>query len=425
MNSEAIPDSAHIAAPRDAGALEATPHEKRIPVLDAIRGFAIFGILVSNMSGYSYPSYYLSDWGYRWGGLPNKLAWELMAFAVIGKFLTIFSFLFGLSFALQLIRTETRGKAIVPLYTRRLLALLLFGAAHAFLIWYGDILLLYAVAGFLLLLFRNVQPKALLACSLLLLCVSYGKWEYRLAQEYANASAIQVAEARPPSDTSGDKKAEDMSEPSFRAYAKGTYAEMVAQRVHDVYFNYRTTYLSLAHVLSLFLLGFYAGRRGIFQESEKHIAFFRKLAVWGFFLGILGQTGLHYLYLRSLPSWMILLRPIASAMGALSLAAFYVAGLVLLRRRGPGERLLRPLAAVGRTALSNYLLQSIVCTAIFYNCGLRLYGRVGPAGALALAVAIYAGQVLLSSLWLRRYRFGPLEWLWRTLTYGEAQKFRA
>ncbi|HET9221138.1 MAG TPA: DUF418 domain-containing protein, partial [Roseiflexaceae bacterium] len=174
-------------------------------------------------------------------------------------------------------------------------------------------------------------------------------------------------------------------------------------------------------------LGLYAGARGIFGNIPDHLPFIRRLWLWGLIVGVIGN--LAYVIAgqvsnRSDPSPQLILALVGQTFGAPALSIFYMTSLVLLTRTAIWERHLQPLASVGRMAISNYLLQTLICTTLFYGYGFGLYGQVGAAAGVLLTIAIYALQIPLSVWWLGHFRFGPVEWLWRSLTYGQRQPMR-
>ena len=180
----------------------------------------------------------------------------------------------------------------------------------------------------------------------------------------------------------------------------------------------------------MFLLGLYAGRRRIFENIPAHLPLIRKVLWWGLGLGLVGNfVGYAYLYLiastlfpdPTVPSFTRVLVWLSFNIGKPALGLSYASAIILLVQRKAWKIRLGPLAAVGRMALTNYLLQTLICTTIFYGYGLGLYGKVDPTLILVLSVFIFALQILLSVWWVRRFRFGPAEWLWRTLTYGKRQ----
>ncbi|MDQ3702102.1 MAG: DUF418 domain-containing protein [Chloroflexota bacterium] len=401
---------------------------ERIQELDVLRGFAIFGILLVNMAFFSTPLIYdLMAGTVRFGAPYDRLATWLIRFLAEAKFYTLFSFLFGLGLFVQMSRAEARGVAFVPLYIRRLLVLLLIGLTHAFLVWSGDILVTYALLGFLLLLFRRRSPRALLWWATAMLAMPllfYALSTLALAAGGASPeAAAQIERSFRETATSNTARAEA----SVRAFGRGTFAEIMAQRTQDTLQSYAFLPLAAPNVLAMFLLGLYAGRRGVFRDIPGHLPLIRRVLVWGWGIGLAGNL----LYAtaqettnRAVPTGLGLLAQAGQTLGAPALCLGYAAGLVLLMQQASWRHRLAPLAAVGRMALSNYLLQSLVCTTIFYSYGLGLFGQVGPAAGILLAIVIYLAQVPLSVWWLRRFQFGPAEWLSRSLTYLRRQPIK-
>jgi uncharacterized protein len=381
----------------------------RIEVLDILRGFAIFGILLVNMASFS------SAQGFPGYIAPplepvDQLVSGLIIFLAEQKFYSLFSLLFGLGFALQFDRARTRGGRFLPTYLRRLLILFGFGVAHAVLLWEGDILALYAVLGVLLVAFRNRAPRtALIGAGLcLLLWLAMQAWLYVLSgiplpKEADTALGVSAAQWE-------------------AVHANGSYVQIAAQRISELLLFWPVFLVVLGpSVFAMFLIGLYLGKRRIFEDLGSHVPLLRRMLRWGLVVGVAGNLA----YLLGYNGTRLgFLSEAAIVLGAPALCLFYVAAICLLVQRAGWQRRLTPLAPVGRMALSNYLLQSLVATTIFYGYGLGLFGRVGPVLGLLLTVAIYAVQVLLSEWWMRRFRFGPAEWLWRSLTYARRQPMR-
>ena len=418
-----MPDQASIPAP--AAIAEPTPvmgptrPRDRIEVLDILRGWAIFGIILINFSDFSISSL-------------DHAAVRLIDFFIAGKFYTLFSFLFGLGLAIQMGRAEARGVRFVPIYLRRLSILLLIGLAHAFLLWGGDFLFPYAVLGFLLLLFRARSPKTLLVAAMICLAISVlfnpvstGVAGLRRADpETAQAMSRESLERKVNNAARGQQWR--------RVVDQGTYPEMVAARVQMFvrYYSRVDRYIGMwghLSILAMFLLGLYAGRRGIFQNLPAHLPFIRKVLWWGLGLGLVGN--LVWVVARELAALNVYsltpaVRDVFWYVGAPALCFFNAAAIILLFQREAWQKRLAPLAYVGRMALSNYLLQSLIFTTIYLGYGLGLSGKFGTALGLVLTAFIFLLQILLSMWWLRRFQFGPMEWLWRTLTYGKRQPIR-
>ena len=401
--------------------------QERIEVLDILRGFAILGILFVNMAFFSSPFYLLVTDVKLWTGGADRLAVWLIRFFAEGKFYSLFSFLFGLGFVLQMRRAESRGARFAPFYRRRLFVLLLIGLAHAFLLWPGDILAVYAVIGFLLLLFRARSQKtvvvwAIISLLILIVITAVGVGFIELSRSIPEAAAqIDKAFAETVA------RYESLIEQSLRVYSQGSFREIMAQRAQDTGFMYLILVFWGPNILAMFLIGLYVGRRKLLQNVTAHLPLIRKVMWWGLGLGLV--CNLIFVVAREssnpvVPSLTTLVYTVFFAIGAPALCFFYVSAIILLVQREVWRKRLAPLAAVGRMALSNYLFQSLICTTIFYSYGLGLYGKVGPAVGMVLTVVIFIIQVALSGWWLRRFKFGPFEWFWRSLTYGKRQAMR-
>ena len=398
-----------------------TPLSERLEVVDILRGVAILGILLVNMELFSTPIYQTGMAHRLWPGWGDRTVDWLIRFLAEGKFYTMFSFLFGFGLAMQMERAQARGARFVPLYVRRLFVLLLIGAAHALLLWIGDILVTYAALGFILLLFRNRTPRSLLIAAGLCLSLAIVINAAPAALDLYGERIAGAADRTEP--VEADPTREWLAQQATRAYTQGRFAEIVQQRIRDLRFLYSFELLVVFGVLTMFLLGLYAGRRGIFRDVAAHRPLIRGALWWGGGMGLAGSLAFALTATReSAPTDLI--GAIGFEIGAPALSIAYMSGLTLLAQQEAWRARLAPLAAVGRTALSNYLLQSLICTTIFYGYGLGLFATMGPAAGAALAVGIYAVQVVLSLWWLRRFQFGPIEWLWRSLTYLRVQPMR-
>ena len=385
--------------------------QERIEAIDILRGVAILGILVVNMGLFSQPE-----------GLAAGTTDRLIYFFAQEKFKALFSFLFGLGLAVHMMRAEERGAQFLPLYARRLAVLFLIGVAHFLLIWDGDILHDYALLGVVLLLFRRTSPKALLVGAGALLAIPL--LFFGLTTSYAITGHVNPhvkewiayeygAEA--------DGTVDDLSD----TYSRGSYGKMVAVRASELPRDMSPD-TDDAYVLALFLLGLYAGRRRIFHDITANLPFIRRVQRWGLIIGVAGDAAfaLGGSFDPSPTSVTQNVGRLCLVVAAPALMLFYASSLVLLTQRETWRRRLAPLAAVGRTALSNYLLQSLICTTIFYAYGLALFGKVGPSLGLLLTGTIFLIQIPLSVWWLGRFQFGPVEWLWRSLTYWQRQQMR-
>jgi uncharacterized protein len=387
---------------------------ERIATLDVLRAFALLGILVMNM-----PGFYASFWDprpahERWPGGADRVAWWAMDTFFSGKFNSLFAFLFGVGFAIQLERLMARAAHPVRTYLRRLLVLLAFGVAHGLLLWSGDVLHMYAILGMLLLLLRRASDRVVLAVVAIglltpVLFSLHQLFTYTAANEAADRGLFG-----------------GLDRMSVAAHTAGGYLDVVRLHVAE----YRVIYTDVRGYLffpSLFLtilLGFYFGRRRYLQDIEAHLPFWRRLAAWSLAIGLTCALtfSLAVPYLEPFkPSALGVLVSAAYSLQRPALMLFYASAIVLIVRSDTWGPRLRGLAPMGRMPLTNYLMQSLICTTIFAGYGLGYFNRVGPAAGLVLVAVIYTAQVLWSRWWFTRYAFGPMEWLWRALTYGAAQ----
>ena len=405
----------------------------RIVLLDVLRGFALAGVFVSNAFVWFAGRVFVPR-EQALAALKVAPWWDAVAIhgfgaLVSGRFISLFSFLFGLGFSVQFLRAEARGVSVVPLYVRRLCVMLLIGGVHIAALWYGDILTTYATVGLLLLLFRDRSDKTLFIWSLVLIFVipplvaSAMRWLPPLLAGNPGGADEAARELMARNEAARVERG--------RIFMSGTYVEVVRTNVTYFFGDFiRGMPPLLSALVGRFLLGFLAGRRRLFHDAPQHLPFFRKLLRWSLLVGgvasIIGLVTQHLVRQKVLspqgPS-QLLLMPVRQ-LGELGFAAFYASGLVLLFQREAWTRRLRVLAPVGRMALTNYLGQSVLGLFVYYGIGLGLMGKVGPAASIALTLALFSLQVVFSHLWLARFRFGPVEWVWRSLTYGKAQPMR-
>ena len=392
----------------DATNLRPVSKQERIIFVDILRGFAVFGILVANMSSYSGQQFNVA-------GVSDPIdkgVLLLIQFLITAKFYSLFSFLFGWGMSVQMRRALEKSRRFAPVFVRRMLILLAFGILHGVLIWTGDILTLYAVLGLLLLLFRKRSEKFILVAVLAVLLFSIlltlpWKPVERFVEIYRTATGFMRYNANDPN-----------------SYVNGSYAQITRLRLQDFLWANSNFIFYFGNVFGMFLLGLYTGKGRIFENIDQHQALLRRVLAAGFVIGA-GFNGL--LVWQTLhPGWLAgdyqrILLVALRTFGAPALMLFYVSGFILLYQNKNWRSRIEPLSAVGRMALSNYLLQSLVATLIFYNYGLGLYGEITPAVGLILTVIIYVAQIRLSAWWFSRYQFGPMEWVWRTLTYGRRQ----
>jgi uncharacterized protein len=392
------------------------PGLDRIELLDILRGTALLGILLVNFNFFAPPV-----------GAADRVAAAAIEFWCHGSFYPLFSLLFGLGFVIQVQRLEGRGVGVVPLYLRRLGALFLIGIAHAVLLWSGDVLQYYALLGVPLLLARRLPSRAVWVAVLLCLAlwVRY-EWVAVLVRHSAALSAWTSI------DGAGDLLAPLVARES-QALVRGDYGELVLARAALEWAHLRRALLNpfYVHVLAMFLFGLLAGRSGILERPDRHLAFLRRLLWAGLAIGVLGNAvyvlgpELRSRGIALVPARLLDFGGVFELGGDTALSLFYGAAVTLLvARHEAWQRRLAPLAAVGRMALTNYLLQSAVMLVLMAGFGFGLVFKIGIAASVPLRLALFAAQIVLSRWWLQRFRFGPMEWLWRAATYASIPPLR-
>lgn len=395
---------------------------ERIEILDVLRGLAVCGILIGNLqwfSGYGMMPPALV----RQTPLADHITHWLVWFFVEGKFYSIFSFLFGFGFALQIARAEERGDAEASLFKRRLCWLLVIGLLHAYLLWSGDILSIYALTGFLLILFRKKSNRALLKWAFVLLAIPI--------LTYILLYILFVAFVPPESLAKLDAAQLDFWNQTVRKVPHSSYLQIITgYNLNMIVGRYASLILEmrLPKILAMFLLGFYAYRRKFFQDLSSHRTFIRRVLVYGLILGVIGNVAFATFAGAEAvfpPSPAGVVGVISYAFGVPALALFAIALVATLWQKPAWRRLLSLLAPVGRMALTNYLLQTVICVLIFYGYGLGFFGRVGATKATLIAFAIFLFQILTSALWLKYFSYGPMEWIWRQLTYRRRLSLRS
>jgi uncharacterized protein len=405
MSDEALP----LPLPEPA-ALEPVKRQERIAAMDVLRGIAVLGIFLINMPLFVAPSdaFFLWDRNVLWTKEADRLASLFVWIFAQGKFYTIFCFLFGAGFALQWRRLDALGFDFVNrLHRRRMYALLGIGILHFVFIWWGDILHLYALIGLLLPGLLWVEDKNILLTAVVLTLVPLAismAWETRSRDAVHNAQASAARTTRTVTDI------KIMSRGGFSDILKHRLQRDAGQLLFETWWAFR--------LLPAFLLGFVAARRRLFTETRKHRRLLLALALAALPVGLAITAGdLWWDYQNSLtepPLWKAELGMIREFIGRPAMAYGYVAILLLIGARA----WMAPFAAVGRMALTNYLLQSLVFTTIANSYGLGLYGRVRPTQGLLWCLGFYVLQMIGSMLWLRWNAYGPVEWVWRRLTYG-------
>ena len=410
--------------------------DDRIVALDVVRGFALLGIFLMNVEFFGRPMQDVSLSGIdpTMRGL-DYVADALVFFFVQNKFWILFSLLFGMGFAVMIDRARAAGRPFLPAYFRRTTALLGIGLVHGLLIWSGDILTTYAVTAFLLILARVVWRWGLHVAgegdappmrAWVLALIGATCFALPLLMALAGGAA-NMAGGPPTAEEARDRvefhaETARLHDAAVQAYAHGSYADAVAQRRIDMaeQFEPQSLVFFLPGCLGVFLLGAAILRSGVMARPRDFAPALRRVRAVGLGVGFavmafsvwLG-TGFDFARFGLREA----LQVDTYMLAGLILALGYGATLLLALDGRFGGALQRWLAPAGRMALTNYLLQSLVGTWVFYGHGLGLWGRVGRAGEVGFVLAVYALQLVLSRAWLARFRFGPAEWVWRAFTY--------
>ncbi len=406
----------------------------RIVELDILRGVALLGILSMNIVAFSMPGVaYLDPTAYGDLSGANFLVWTLTHLFAAEKFMTVFSMLFGAGILLMAERAAASGRNPAGPHILRMLWLIVFGLLHAHLLWYGDILFWYGLCGLVVFWLRGLKPVALIGLGIVSIGVAsafmlFGgltidHWPpetYNEVMAQLNPSAEAVAQ-------------------EIAAYRGGWLGQM-EHRVPTALDLEISGFLSWAfwRASGVMLLGMALFKLGILT-GERSRRLYRGLVLAAVFVGLpIIAWGIHRNFATGWePSRSFFFGEQYNYWASLIVALGWIGVVIPACRMRTGDRgsqtgraaaallrLRRSLAAVGRMAFTNYILQTVLCTWIFYGHGLGLFGQVERVDQIAIVVAVWALQLAVSPLWLKRFRFGPLEWLWRALTYGRAPPMR-
>lgn len=390
------------------------PQTDRIVSIDLLRGVAVLGILIMNIQHFSMPTAaYINPAAY--GDLTglNIWVWIISHMLASGKFMSIFSILFGAGILLFTQRAELRGLNSAALHYRRMAWLLLFGLMHAYLLWSGDILVSYSLCGMLVFLFRNKRANKLIRIAFVFFLVPilldlFFVWSI----PYWSEEALQY--------TMGNwAPGVEKLQHHLDVYRSG-WLEQMELRVPGAMFM-QTSYFMMRpfwRVTALMLLGMALFKWEVLS-SGRTSRFYLRLALIGLLAGyVLSGSGV---YLNFKDQWTMEFSMFIGAqfnyVGSLGVALGYIALVMLVSKSTGYTGLKRRFSAVGRMAFSNYILMTIICTFLFYGHGFGLYGSVERKFQVLIVLAIWILILFISPLWLKRYRFGPLERLWRALTY--------
>ena len=388
--------------------IKPTRKDNRIDLLDVYRGFAILGIFVVNIVIMNSTFLNQDEFAKQWTSGIDQFAERLLQLFFYTKFFPIFSLLFGLGISMQALKMKEKGKLRFSFFARRMFILLLIGICHIIFIWSGDVLNLYAILGLLVTFFVGRSNKLILFLSGFLLLFPFYDDVFFFLFEQINFEPGSYL-----SNLNGASVHHIITE--------GSYLEGLQLRLKEYMANIPMLYGFLGPIaFSMFLLGLYIGKNRIYTSLDSYI---KKISLPMILLAI-ATNSYRILFLFFLPETEIyandLFRPYfikAMVVSDVVMGLFYLWILGWLWQNTKAKYLLKPLRHVGRMALTNYIMQSLIGLILFSSVGFSLYEGFSPSQTLSIAIAIFAVQVLYSKLWLTYFRFGPLEWLWRCLTY--------
>lgn len=393
----------------------------RIAVVDVLRAYALFGIIITH-----------SAMGFLAGQPPgpdfmllspvDRVVSQFEHLLTFGKFFTIFSFLFGLSFAIQLRNATEKGVGFSGRFTWRLMVLALIALVHS-AFFTGDILIIYAILGLLLIPFRKMKTRTLLIIALVLI--------FNIPGLLLGIAQLAAPPPTPEQLAANAEFGAQFAQAAQRGYEikqSGSLQELVQLNFTSgmsgkIFFMIFTGRLWIT--FGLFLLGMVAGRLEIFRDTEANRGFFRRF-LWPSFAVALAATVVEIVHPSGfqISSPMDLVASFSFVVQQISLSAFYVAAVTLLYWRQPTKGLLPALAPLGRMGLTTYLAQTVFGVLLFYGLGFGMLGRLGVAASVGAGIAFFVLQILLARAWMAQFSLGPVEWLWRSLTYFKIQPNR-
>lgn len=385
--------------------------QSRIESIDILRGFAILGIFLVNMPAFFSPVYYYNPLTY-WESTSDRFLNGLVDFLAQASFYPLFAFLFGYGAIILAERMTHKGLSFPVYFSRRLIILLLIGCVHAFLLWHGDILITYAICGFIFILFYKCKGKTLLVTGTLIYVVVFGLFIMGfVGMERYDPSMNLVDLLNSPVDI----------QTSIQTYSQGSFTDIFERRLQDwmLVNGPANGWVIILNILPLMLIGAGFAKQKWIAQASIHLKLITRLMIIGLVGGVIG---------KSLPFWEGSLpytrMMIQDYIGGPLLALFYVMFVVWLVEKKTATKFFQPFAYVGRLSISNYLLQSLVCTTIFYAYGFGLYGQISFTTGFCLVILLYSLQILASRWWIQRFKFGPVEYVWRWGTYGNKPTFK-
>lgn len=393
----------------------------RIGSLDILRGVAVLGILVMNIQSFSMPAAaYINPTAYGDLSGLNKWIWIFSNLLASQKFMSIFSILFGAGVLIFTENATAKGKNCASLHYRRMAWLMVFGLLHGYLLWYGDILFTYALCGILLFMFRKFPPRRLIWTGL-------GFFLVPVVLDLLFAFSMPYWPVEAVTSTMQSWKMDDTALQHYLSAYRGSWLEQMEVRVPGYLFMQTRFFFMYAfwRVMAMMLLGMALFKWKVLS-AELSRNWYWRLSLIALLLGlILSGTGvvLNFKNLWSMEFSMFLGKQF-NYVGSLGTALGYVGLVLLISKSSSFQRCKTTLSAVGRMAFSNYILMTLICTFLFYGHGLGWFGSVERRFQVLIVFGIWIVILIISPLWLRSFRFGPLESLWRSLTYGSWQSLK-
>jgi uncharacterized protein len=403
----------------------------RVATLDVIRGVAVMGILLMNIVAFAMPAVaYMNPAAFGSHNAADYGVWAVNFVLVDGKMRGLFSFLFGASMLLVIERAEAKGENPLRVHYARMFWLLIFGLAHLYLVWWGDILQHYALVGVIAYAFRKMPPYKLAIAAIVLLALQTllaSSLAYDLYQ-----TGIAAHSTHPPADMLRRYQGyvESFGQPGPAPLTKdiaahrGSYAALFVDRLREAAASPVQTLMFVGmETLGYMLLGMACFKTGMLGGAWPRARYRRWMTI-GFAIGIPAYVVLLVLMWRGGfdAFWVALCAITLSTPFRPSMIIGWACLIIMLAR--PGGALTERVAAAGRMAFSNYLGTSLICSTLFYGYGGALYGQLSRAELYLVVVAIWALILLWSKPWLAHFRYGPFEWLWRSLARGKLQPMR-
>ncbi|WP_461610503.1 DUF418 domain-containing protein [Cytobacillus kochii] len=380
--------------------MQSLNENRRIHSIDAMRGFALFGILIVNFLSFHSPYTHIDPFNY-WDKAGDSTVFPIIDVFFQASFYPLFSLLFGYGVMILKERAELKGVHSPLLLARRFLFLLIIGLCHALFIWHGDILVTYAIAGFALILFIELSGKLLILLGLLiyiipnLLLVGVLFLTLFIEPDLSVMMTTSVADI-------------------VQVYQSGTWLEIVRQNIDDWLMNNNlaTMPILMISILPLFLIGAGLRKLQVVEKLEQ-----RRMTAFVLMIVFL-TTGYLIKLLPYFISTNLAMQYIQDIFGGPLVAVGYSLLILVLVNSKIGM-ITKPLQTIGRLSMTNYLMQSIVATCLFYSYGFGLYGNVSLLTGTVIALILYVCQIVLSMIWMKYFVYGPFEWCWRWFTYWQ------